>query len=106
MPLTLQRTSRKNEKLMDEMTKILMEGRREGTRRLFIAGDLNSELGLRCTDEDGDVRITVAEKKSDSAQQRTSQCRSVLLFCQEQRRSCPGDVFDARSCCPEPLDPQ
>ena len=41
---------------MGEMTKVLDEGRREGARRFFIAGDLNTELGLMYTDEDEELQ--------------------------------------------------
>ena len=34
------------EKFVGAMTKILEEGRREGARRFYIAGDLNVEVGL------------------------------------------------------------
>ena len=46
MSLTLQ-----NEKFMEDVTHVLHVGRREGARRFFIAGDLNIQLGLKCTDE-------------------------------------------------------
>ena len=35
-------------------TKVLWEGRRAGAKTFYIAGDLNVELGLLCTDDDDD----------------------------------------------------
>ena len=40
------------EKFMGAMTNILHEGRREGARCFCVAGDLNIDLGLMCTDEE------------------------------------------------------
>ena len=38
------------------MTTVLQDGRREGARRFFVAGDLIVELRQRCTDDDGEMR--------------------------------------------------
>ena len=42
------------EQLVEEMSKILRDGRQEGAKRFYIAGDSNIELGLRCTGDDED----------------------------------------------------
>ena len=36
---------------ISSVVKVLQEGRRGGTRDFCIAGDINVELGLMCTDE-------------------------------------------------------
>ena len=40
------------EKFVEDAKKILREGRREGAKSFYIAGDLNVELGLLCTGDD------------------------------------------------------
>ena len=44
------------EKFTGAVTKCVHESRREAVRRLYIAGDLNIELGLMRTDEDEELR--------------------------------------------------
>ena len=34
------------ERFMQELLKVMMEGRKEGAVRFFVAGDLNTELGF------------------------------------------------------------
>ena len=37
---------------------VLREGRKGGARNLYIAGNINVELGLMCTDENGEEELT------------------------------------------------
>ena len=39
------------ETFIKNVTKVLWEGRRAGTKVFYITGDFNVELGLPCTDE-------------------------------------------------------
>ena len=39
------------EAFISSVTEVLWEGRRGGARELYIAGDLNVDLGMMCTDE-------------------------------------------------------
>ena len=43
------------ETFVEDVTKVLWEGRRAGAKTFYIAGDVHVELGLLCTDDD-DVR--------------------------------------------------
>ena len=40
------------EKFMQELMKVMTEGRKEGANRFFIVGDLNIELGFSCEDDE------------------------------------------------------
>ena len=44
------------ETFLEDETKVLHEGRREGARRFVIAGNLNIEFGLNWTDEDQEMQ--------------------------------------------------
>ena len=39
------------EEYIASVVKVLCEGRKGGARNFYIAGDINAELGLMCTDE-------------------------------------------------------
>ena len=45
------------EKFMDELTKILRDGRKNRATHFFIAGDFNIELGLLCTGDETDEEL-------------------------------------------------
>ena len=45
-----------DEKFMEEMTKVLKEGRQERARHFSVAGDLNVEIRPRCTDDEEELR--------------------------------------------------
>ena len=40
------------EKFMQELMKVMTEGRKEGAKQFFIVGDLNIELGFSCEDDE------------------------------------------------------
>ena len=44
------------EKIMRELTKVILEGRKEGARRLFAASELHIELGFLCMDQDEEMK--------------------------------------------------
>ena len=48
----------------EELTKVVQEGRREGARRFYIAGDFNNEWGLLRTgmDDDEEVQETMVAR--------------------------------------------
>ena len=43
-------------KFMGELTKVLQEGRKEGARRFFVAGDMGTEFGCLCMDHDEEMQ--------------------------------------------------
>ena len=46
------------QKFVEEMTNSLLEGCRSGAKSFYIAGDLNIELGLPCTDGDDEGELS------------------------------------------------
>ena len=48
MPLDSAKNFEENEKFMQMLNRVMLEGRREGARRYFVADDANVELELLC----------------------------------------------------------
>ena len=46
------------EECIASVAKVLREGRKGGARNFYIAGDINVELGLICTEENGEEELT------------------------------------------------
>ena len=46
------------EEFVEDAKRSLWEGRRSGARSFYVAGDLNVELGLLCTDDDDAKKIS------------------------------------------------
>ena len=44
------------EKFMHMLTRVMVEGRREGARGYFVAGDLNVDLALLCLEDSDDLK--------------------------------------------------
>ena len=46
------------EECIASVVEVLREGRKGGAKNFYIAGDINVELGLMCTDENGEEELT------------------------------------------------
>ena len=46
------------EECIASVVKVLREGRKGGARNYYIAGDINVEFGLMCTDENDEEDLT------------------------------------------------
>ena len=79
-------------KFMQMPKRVMPEGRREGARRFFVAGDLMLELGLLCMMDNDDLKEVYVE--ADPGGLKTAMCQERLTEFNCKALSYLVELFD------------